>query len=121
VFNQIGCALCHTPVMATGATTSAALNHQPVALYSDLLVHHMGTGLADGITQGLATGDEFRSAPLWGLGQRIYFLHDGRTTDLTQAIGAHASTGSEATGVVGAYQTLPAQSVQDLLTFLRSL
>jgi CxxC motif-containing protein (DUF1111 family) len=121
VFNLIGCALCHTPVMTTGTTTSAALSNRPVALYSDLLVHHMGAGLADGVTQGLATGDEFRSAPLWGLGQRIYFLHDGRTTDLTQAIGMHASPGSEATAVVGAYQALPPQDVQDLLTFLRSL
>jgi len=121
VFNQIGCALCHTPVLTTGTSTSAALSNQPVALFSDLLVHHMGTELADGITQGLATGDEFRSAPLWGLGQRIYLLHDGRSTDLMQAILAHASQGSEATGVVSALQALPAQSIQDLLNFLRSL
>jgi CxxC motif-containing protein (DUF1111 family) len=121
VFAQIGCALCHTPVLTTGTTTSAALSHQPVALFSDLLLHHMGAGLADGVTQGLAGGDEFRSAPLWGLGQRIYLLHDGRTTDLTQAISAHASSGSEATGVVSAFQSLSAQAAQDLLNFLRSL
>jgi hypothetical protein len=121
VFNQIGCALCHTPVLTTGTTTSAALSNQPVPLYSDLLIHHMGAGLADGVSQGLAGGDEFRSAPLWGLGQRVYLLHDGRTVDLTQAIAAHASTGSEATAVVGAFQSLPASAVQDLLNFLRSL
>lgn len=121
VFAQVGCALCHTPVLTTGTATSAALSHQPVALFSDLLLHHMGAGLADGITQGLAGGDEFRSAPLWGLGQRIYLLHDGRTTDLMQAISAHASQGSEAAGVVSAFQSLPAQAVQDLLNFLRSL
>jgi CxxC motif-containing protein (DUF1111 family) len=121
VFKQIGCALCHTPLMTTGASTSASLSNQPVPLYSDLLVHHMGSGLADGVTQGLAGGDEFRSAPLWGVGQRVYFLHDGRTTDLVQAIRAHSSHGSEATGVVGAFQSLPAQAVQDLLNFLRSL
>ncbi len=121
VFGQIGCALCHTPVMTTGPNTSASLNNQPVPLYSDLLVHRMGDGLADGITQGLAGGDEFRSAPLWGLSQRIYLLHDGRTTDLTQAIRAHGSHGSEATGVVGAFQSLPAQAAQDLLNYLRSL
>jgi CxxC motif-containing protein (DUF1111 family) len=121
VFAQIGCALCHTPVLTTGTTTSAALSNQPVALFSDLLVHHMGTGLADGITQGLASGDEFRSAPLWGLGQRIYLLHDGRTTDLMQAISAHASQGSEATVVVSTFQSLSAQAMQDLLNFLRSL
>jgi CxxC motif-containing protein (DUF1111 family) len=121
VFDQIGCALCHTPVLTTGTTTSAALSNQPVPLYSDLLVHHMGTALADGISQGDAGGDEFRSAPLWGLGQRMYLLHDGRTVDLMQAINAHASQGSEAAGVVAALQSLPAQTVQDLLNFLRSL
>ena len=56
----------------------------------------MGTGLADNVSQGTAGGDQFRTAPLWGLGQRIFFLHDGRTTDLTAAIDAHASSGSEA-------------------------
>ena len=121
LFNQLGCALCHTPVMNTANTTSAALNNRPVPLYSDLLVHHMGTGLADGITQGTAAGDEFRSAPLWGLGQRIFFLHDGRTTDLLQAIQQHASPGSEASVVIAALNALSADSIQDLLNFLRSL
>jgi CxxC motif-containing protein (DUF1111 family) len=49
-------------------------------LYSDLAVHHMGIALADKVPQGTAAGDEFRSAPLWGLGQRLLFLHDGRAT-----------------------------------------
>ena len=120
-FTQIGCALCHTPTMTTGLASSAALSQKQVVLYSDLLVHHMGTGLADGITQGNAQGDEFRSAPLWGLGQRIFFLHDGRTTDLKQAIEAHSGSGSEANSVVGAFNSLPAQAQQDLLNFLRSL
>jgi CxxC motif-containing protein (DUF1111 family) len=61
-----------------------------VAIYSGLLVHHMGAGLADDIIQGGAGPDEFRTAPLWGLGQRVYFLHDGRTSDLKAAILAHA-------------------------------
>jgi CxxC motif-containing protein (DUF1111 family) len=121
VFNQVGCPLCHTPVMMTGSTTSVALNHRPVPLYSDLLVHRMGAALADGITQGQARGDEFRTAPLWGLGQRIYLLHDGRTVDLMQAIAAHASKGSEANGVIAAFNALPASAIQDLLDFLRSL
>jgi CxxC motif-containing protein (DUF1111 family) len=120
-FAQIGCALCHTPVLTTGSTTSAALANQPVVLYSDLLIHHMGAGLADGIEQGIATGDDFRSAPLWGLSQRIYLLHDGRTTDLTQAILAHASSGSEASAIVAAFQALPNTAMQDVLNFLRSL
>ena len=81
----------------------------------------MGTGLADGVSQGSATGREFRTAPLWGLGQRIFFLHDGRTSDLFSAIRAHASTGSEANGVVSDFLKLSEPSKQDLLNFLRSL
>jgi len=121
VFNQIGCALCHTPVLNTGATTSNALSIRPVPLLSDLLVHKMGTGLADGVAQGSAAGDEFRSAPLWGLSQRLFLLHDGRTTDLTEAIQAHASPGSEANGVIAVFATLSDQAITDLLSFLKSL
>jgi CxxC motif-containing protein (DUF1111 family) len=69
--NAVGCAFCHTPSMPTGSSPSPALSQQTANLFSDLLVHHMGSGLADGINQGSAAGDEFRSAPLWGLGQRI--------------------------------------------------
>src|SRR5262249_19303032 len=79
LFSSIGCEHCHTPTLHTGNATIAALRNQPVNLYSDLLVHDMGPGLADGITQGQAGPREFRTAPLWGLGQRIFFLHDGRT------------------------------------------
>jgi CxxC motif-containing protein (DUF1111 family) len=81
----------------------------------------MGTGLADGITQGTAGPDEFRSAPLWGLGQRIFFLHDGRTNDLMQAIQAHQSSGSEANTVISNFENLSASEQQDILNFLRSL
>jgi CxxC motif-containing protein (DUF1111 family) len=81
----------------------------------------MGSGLADGVSQGGANGQEFRTAPLWGLGQRIFFLHDGRTSDLIQAIGAHASSGSEASGSVAMYNALSEERKQDLLNFLRSL
>ncbi len=93
-----------------------------VNLLSDLLVHHMGVGLADGISQGNAGPDEFRSAPLWGLGQRIFFLHDGRTKDLLEAIKAHASAGSEANQVISNFNNLPNDSQrQAILAFLRSL
>jgi len=86
VFKTIGCAACHTPSLTTGKIVasggptipSAALSNQAVNLFSDLLLHHMGNGLEDGITQGGAGSDEFRTAPLWGVGQRIFFLHDGR-------------------------------------------
>jgi CxxC motif-containing protein (DUF1111 family) len=81
----------------------------------------MGSGLADGITQGLAGPNEFRTAPLWGIGQRIFFLHDGRTSDLIEAILAHQSQGSEANIVIGNFQSLTNAQEQDLLNFLRSL
>ena len=104
----------HQSVRAGDGATSANL-------YSDLLLHDMGTGLADGIQQGQASGREFRSAPLWGLGQRLFFLHDGRTSDLRQAILEHYSTGSEANAVTKRFFALPGEQQQDLLNFLRSL
>src|SRR5438128_12102201 len=73
--------------MTTGRSSTAALSEKPTRLFSDLLLHRMGTRRADGITQGVAERDEFRTAPLWGLGQRIFLMHDGRTTDLVEAIG----------------------------------
>ena len=94
---------------------------------SDLAVHDMGPGLADEVTQGGAEGGEFRTAPLWGLGKRIFFLHDGRTTNLITAINAHKSAAnaqfeaSEANKVVDNFNALPDASKQDLLNFLRSL
>jgi CxxC motif-containing protein (DUF1111 family) len=129
LFASVGCALCHTPVLTTGGaiasgsyiSPSAALSNQPAHLFSDLLVHRMGIRLADGITQGAAGPDEFRTAPLWGVGQRIFFLHDGRTSDLIQAILDHASPGSEANQVVRSFQALSAADQQDLVNFLRSL
>ena len=81
----------------------------------------MGWGLQDRITQGAAGGDQFRTAPLWGVGQRLFFLHDGRTSDLLQAIRAHASRGSEANAVIQQFNTLSPSQVQDILNFLRSL
>jgi CxxC motif-containing protein (DUF1111 family) len=127
VFSSVGCALCHTPSFMTGKSTIAALNHKPVNLFSDLLVHDMGPGLADGVSQGQAGPREFRSAPLWGLGQRIFFLHDGRTSDLVRAIQEHKSgssqtnDASEANGVVNNFNNLGEGQKQDLLNFLRSL
>jgi len=127
VFQSVGCALCHTPTFKTGNATVAALRNQPVNLYSDLLLHNMGPGLADDVAQVQAGPDEFRTAPLWGLGQRLFFLHDGRTKDLAEAIQAHASPGngrfraSEANGVIAAYNRMGERQKQDLLNFLRSL
>jgi hypothetical protein len=121
-FANIGCALCHTPTLRTsGRATVVALRDQAANLHSDLLLHDMGVGLADGISQGQATGREFRTAPLWGLGQRIFFLHDGRTSDLVEAIQQHRSDGSEANGVVRRFNDLRENQKQELLNFLRSL
>src|SRR5580693_2326938 len=107
VFTQIGCALCHTQTMQTGASAfTPSLNNANVNLFSDLLVHNMGSNLADGVSQGGAAGDEFRTAPLWGLGQRVFFLHDGRTTNLVQAIRDHKSKGSEANKVIEHFNRL---------------
>jgi CxxC motif-containing protein (DUF1111 family) len=128
-FVNVGCASCHTPSFTTGAAIasgssrnpSPALSGQTVNLFSDLLVHHMGQGLADGIAQGAAGPDEFRTAPLWGAGERLFFLHDGRTSDLLAAIQAHASPGSEANNVVQRFGALSSAQQQDVLNFLRSL
>jgi CxxC motif-containing protein (DUF1111 family) len=121
LFGSVGCALCHTPSFTTGASSVAVLSNTPVNLFSDLLVHDMGAGLADGVSQGEAGPSEFRTAPLWGLGQRVFFLHDGRTSDLVTTIRAHKSTGSEASAVVDQYLGLTPDQQQDLLNFLRSL
>lgn len=129
LFIRIGCGHCHTPsftsgrMIASGSSTSpsAALSNQTANLWSDILVHHMGKGLADGITQGAAGPDEFRTAPLWGLGQRVFFLHDGRTRDLIQAVEDHKGSGSEANRVVDHFNGLKAQERQDVINFLRSL
>jgi CxxC motif-containing protein (DUF1111 family) len=129
IFAKVGCAFCHTPSLTTGkaiasgssTNPSAALSNRPVNLFSDLLVHNMGRGLADGVTQGGAGPDEFRTAPLWGVGQRIFFLHDGRTTSLVEAIRAHRSRGSEANKIVERFNRLSTRQQQDLINFLRSL
>jgi CxxC motif-containing protein (DUF1111 family) len=121
LFVQTGCVLCHTESLATGNASVAALSNQTARLFSDLLVHNVGSGLADGIAQGNANGSEFRTAPLWGLGQRLFFLHDGRAPDLMQAIQAHTSSGSEANVAVGNFNALTPTSQQSILNFLRSL
>jgi CxxC motif-containing protein (DUF1111 family) len=128
-FIKVGCARCHTPSFTTGKSIasgsatapSAAMSGQTANLFSDLLVHHMGQGLADGITQGSAGPDEFRTAPLWGVGQRVFFLHDGRTSNLVEAIEGHRSPGSEANKVTENFNQLSAQEQQDIINFLRSL
>jgi CxxC motif-containing protein (DUF1111 family) len=122
LFASVGCSLCHTPKLRTApSSVTTGLSQVDANLFSDLLVHHMGRNLADGVSQGNARVNEFRTAPLWGLGQRIFFLHDGRTTDLLDAIRQHGSVGSEATLVIAQFESLTESQKQDLLNFLRSL
>jgi CxxC motif-containing protein (DUF1111 family) len=120
-FTQIGCATCHTPNLRTGKSDIPALNERWVPLYSDLALHDMGPGLEDFIDQGEARGRDWRTAPLWGLGQRIYLMHDGRTTDLAQAIREHGTAGSEGYRTTARFESLTVREKQDLLNFLRSL
>jgi CxxC motif-containing protein (DUF1111 family) len=126
LFGQIHCDACHTPTLQTARSSlTGALDRRNAALYSDLLVHNMGSGLADQIAQGGASGNEFRTAPLWGVGQRVFFLHDGRATPrnggLLTAILAHSSQSSEANTVISSFRNLGDSQKQDMLNFLRSL
>jgi CxxC motif-containing protein (DUF1111 family) len=123
LFGSIGCANCHNPSPGTTQVSSfvPALSNVPVNAYSDFEIHNMGTHLADNVSQGSAGGDQFRTAPLWGLGQRVFLLHDGRATDLYTAIEDHKSSKSEATSVIVNFNKLTTTQQQDLLDFLRSL
>jgi CxxC motif-containing protein (DUF1111 family) len=124
VFMNIGCGACHIPNQQTNPvgsafdTTFSNVAFQP---FSDFALHTMGTGLADNVSQGNANGQQFRSAPLWGIGQRLFFLHDGRTNNLVTAIEQHASSGSEANQVVTNFNQLSQTNQQALINFLRSL
>jgi CxxC motif-containing protein (DUF1111 family) len=120
-FNDVGCGLCHLQSHKTASSVFTAQSHVTFSPFSDIALHGMGEGLADDVSQGGADGDQFRSAPLWGVGQRVFFLHDGRTVDLLAAIQQHASRGSEANTVIGNFNALKDSDKQNLLNFLRSL
>jgi CxxC motif-containing protein (DUF1111 family) len=117
LFVSLDCAACHTPTMTTGKNSIAALSEQPVALYSDLLLHDMGA-LGDGIAQGTAGTRDMRTAPLWGLRARPVWLHDGRATSVDAAIRGHAG---EAQSSRDRYTQLNATARQQLLDFLNTL
>jgi CxxC motif-containing protein (DUF1111 family) len=147
LFSQIGCNLCHSTLLTTGQSIFPALSNTQFHPFSDFALHHMGSNLADGINQGGAGPDQFRTAPLWGVGQRLFFLHDGRTSDLLRAIEDHFSQGtncvggstgpaaastnnggggsqscaSEANQVINNFNRLRPSQQQDVLDFLRSL
>jgi len=121
LFKQVGCVLCHTDTLVSGNTTITAEANFTYHPYSDFAIHHMGENLADGVSQGNAGPDEFRTAPLWGAGQRVYFLHDGRSTNLMDVIQQHKSRGSEANGTVRQFNALTPTQQQAVLDFIRSL
>jgi hypothetical protein len=126
-FTNVGCSGCHIVSQTTGdlalidVTTNPTVSNITINTFSDYAVHNMGTGLADGVTQGNANGFQFRSAPLWGVGQRVFFLHDGRTNNLLTAIEDHASGGSEANQVISNFNMLSTTDQQHILDFLRDL
>jgi CxxC motif-containing protein (DUF1111 family) len=134
LFTRIGCADCHTPRLTTssnpaafipattgGVQISASLNqalaNQTVHPFSDFLLHDMGS-LGDGITQGNAGPTMMRTAPLWGIGVRTTFLHDGRASSISSAITAHDGQGKSAAQAFG---QLSSDDQQDLLNFINSL
>lgn len=144
VFSDIGCDGCHRPSMQTSAYTPLTeLRDQTIYPYTDMLLHDMGPGLADNLGEGLASGAEWRTTPLWGLGHaidvmvrdakandtismagsaddinRVGFLHDGRARNIDEAIRWH---GGEAQAAQSAYENLLAADKQALIVFLESL
>jgi len=120
-FDRVGCVLCHSSTLTSAQSLNTGMSNVEYHPFSDFALHHMGANLADNINQGMATGDEFRTAPLWGVGQRLFFLHDGRTSDLLEAIDEHASAGSEANHVIRKFHRLSPKEQQEILDFLRSL
>src|SRR5579871_3580332 len=108
-FSAVGCNLCHTQQLTTGPSNQLGLSNRTIAPFSDFALHHMGAKLADGVTQAEAGPDEFRTAPLWGLGQRVFLLHDGRTTDLFTAIANHSDSHLAAAGAPTCFDTTATQ------------
>ena len=123
VFVSIGCATCHNTTLGPTQVSNfvPALSQQTFHPYTDLELHHMGTGFADNVPQGNAGGDQFRTAPLWGLGQRIFLDHDGRDLNINGTIENHSANGSEANTVITNFNNLHLTQKQELFDFLRSL
>lgn len=117
LFEKVQCAACHTPVMFTGANEVSALANQRVALYSDLLLHDMGS-LNDRIAQSGAGSNEMRTAPLWGLRVRTSFLHDGRARTASEAIQMHDG---EAAQSREQFLSLTTEEQQQIIDFLNSI
>ena len=124
LFTSGGCASCHTPVMRTGSSVLPALSNKDVELFSDLLLHDMGDGLADNRPDGQATGREWRTAPLWGtrlvsqfLNGHVLLMHDGRAKSVEEAILLH---GGEAQAARDRFAALSPAMKRALLAFVES-
>ena len=124
LFTQVGCAACHTPSFQTGPSVIPALSNRTVELYSDLLLHDMGDALADNRPDGIATGREWRTAPLWGLRLMRQFLngntllmHDGLAGSIEEAVLLH---GGEAQRARDAFAALTAAQKRALIDFVES-
>lgn len=123
-FAELGCSSCHSPILTTGASDVDALADQTIRPYTDLLLHDMGPELADQRPDFVASGSEWRTAPLWGIGltetvnDHTRFLHDGRARNLNEAILWH---GGEAAPARDRFLALPAERRDELLAFLESL
>ena len=124
-FDQINCTACHVPKLQTGISDVAdALSNQVIRPYTDMLLHYMGEGLADNATDFLATGNEWRTQPLWGIGLietvngHTNLLHDGRARNIEEAILWH---GGEAEASKNAFMNLSVQQRDKVLKFINTL
>ena len=125
LFMDMGCASCHRPSMKTSSTAwHTLLQDQVIWPYTDLLLHDMGEGLADNRPDGLANGQEWRTAPLWGIGlnaavnKNEFYLHDGRARSFEEAILWH---GGEAQVVRDRYSNASKEEREQIQAFLKSL
>jgi CxxC motif-containing protein (DUF1111 family) len=125
LFEEIRCAACHVPTLRTGTLPGVpSVSNQTIHPYTDLMLHDMGEGLADGRPEFLATGREWRTPPLWGIGLtrivhgEVHLLHDGRARTLTEAILWH---GGEAEASRERFRALPRAERDALRAFLESL
>ena len=116
VFHAVGCAACHVPTLMTGVNPNPLFDRRPVPLFSDLLLHDIGTG--DGIRQADGAPEEIRTPALWGLRFRRPLLHDGSAATITEAVLSHDGEARQSTERLA---TLSATAVAELMAFLESL
>jgi len=128
VFNTLKCQSCHVQSMTTGSTSEfQEVRNQKIKPYTDMLLHDMGADLGDGLTEGLATGNMWRTSPLWGIGYtemvagktaKVGYMHDSRARNLTEAIVWH---GGEGAASRDRFIALSKTDREALLAFLGSL